>query len=176
MRTVPYRLHSYERATRQVPVSEFTNLVWSNGIIRTLQNERGHGQVRQICAIVGQKGYAGEVLCDLRVSAAKAFCEFSGQFRLIFVLHDDGSHSPRPTKMVVRQSLQQAVDVASAEPACVMPVVDVAGRRPNRKSLSEAAGFLVAASTPIIELAEWPTKMSGPESDVSAMISRTSSA
>ena len=74
--------------------------------------------------------------------------------------HDRRRHRARPAEVVALQRTPAARRCPSrAEAADVVLVVDVARRRADQDERANGSGASTAASTPIIALTEWPTKM-----------------
>src|SRR3954451_23446958 len=88
MRTVPHCFHFDQSAVGQVAMDVLADIHWRDAVIGTLKNQGRYLQISQIRTIVREKSHASEVLCDFRIGAAEALCEFSGQLGTVMILHD----------------------------------------------------------------------------------------
>src|SRR5579884_4550331 len=129
-------LHQHERAARRVGMDILTDMDGCDHVILALQNERGHRQLGEIVAVIGEKGDGGKLSGDLRIGPAKAVGELCTQFRPLGIAHDDRSKMGRPGQVVALLELEELVDVGPIEAACVRAVVDVARRRANKNQLA----------------------------------------
>ena len=135
--TVPGRVERDQHAARYVRLHVRPHLGWGDHVLRALQHQRRDLDLREVGAVVGEEGGAGEHLGDVRVHLAEAVRQLLAQLRPLGIAHDHRRHARRPAQVVVAQRLEELLDVRRAEPAAVVAVVDVARRRGDQHELGE---------------------------------------
>ena len=113
------------------------HLGWGDHVLSALQHQRRDRDLREVGAVVGQEGGAGEHLGDVRVHLAEAVRQLLAQLRPLGIAHDHRRHGRGPAQVVVAQRLEELLDVRPAEPPAVVAVVDVARRRGHEHQLGE---------------------------------------
>jgi hypothetical protein len=166
------RIQHHQLASRKMGMNVLSHRERRDGIVRALQDECWGSHPGEVEPIVRQEGDPGKVTRDRGISPAEAAGELRGQLGAIGISHDDRSHGRGPAHVVGLEKLQELVDVSPLEATQVRVIVDVA---PMSTSRSKRSGSRSAASTPIMALTEWPTKITL-DKPSAAQISSTSDA
>jgi hypothetical protein len=110
------RLEHHQLAAGDLGVDVLTDLKGGDDVVAALQDQGWNRHLRQVGAVVGGKGRAGELPGDDRIGAAEAFGQFFAELWPVGVADDRRGHGLRPAHRVVGQKLSSSSICAAPNP------------------------------------------------------------